>query len=71
MELSDNLRLDLDYNRIARCGRQSGAEETKTGIDLDRQGKPAAAGAALTLEEKLIGQKQIKDLETQRNQKRR
>jgi len=40
---------------------------------LDRQIKEArrAATAALTLEEKLIGQKQIKDLEAQRNQKRR
>jgi len=41
--------------------------------ELDRQIKEArrAATAALTLEEKLIGQKQIKDLEAQRNQKRR
>jgi 3-hydroxyisobutyrate dehydrogenase-like beta-hydroxyacid dehydrogenase len=63
MELSDNLRLDLDCNRITRCGRQSGGEETKIGIDLVLGGKSASAGDALTLEEKLIGQKQIKDLE--------
>ena len=41
--------------------------------ELDRQIKEArrAATAALTLEEKLAGQKQIKALEAQRNQKRR
>lgn len=41
--------------------------------EIDRQIKEAkrAATAALTLEEKLTGQKQIKALETQRNQKRR
>lgn len=71
MELSDNLRLDLDCNRITRCGRQSGGEETKIGIDLVLGGKSASAGDALTLEEKLIGQKQINDLEFQGNQDRR
>jgi adenine-specific DNA-methyltransferase len=41
--------------------------------ELDRQIKEArrAATAALTLEEKLAGQKQIKALEAQRSQKRR
>ncbi|MDZ7581227.1 MAG: hypothetical protein U5R30_11550 [Deltaproteobacteria bacterium] len=41
--------------------------------ELDRQIKEArrAATTALTLEEKLAGQKQIKALEAQRNQKRR
>jgi ERCC4-related helicase len=41
--------------------------------EIDRQIKEAkrAATAALTLEEKLAGQKQIKALEAQRNQKRR
>lgn len=41
--------------------------------DLDRQIKEArrAATVALTLEEKLAGQKQIRALEAQRNQKRR
>ena len=40
---------------------------------MDRQIKEArrAATAALTLEEKLAGQKQIKALESQRNAKRR
>ena len=54
------------------------ADDLKVGLEreikeLDRQIKEArrAATAALTLEEKLIGQKQIKDLEAQRNQKRR
>ena len=41
--------------------------------DLDRQIKEAkrSATAALTLEAKLAGQKQVKDLEKLRNQKRR
>jgi adenine-specific DNA-methyltransferase len=41
--------------------------------EIDRQIKEArrAATAALTLEEKLAGQKQIKTLEALRNQKRR
>ena len=41
--------------------------------ELDRQIKEAkrSATVALTLEEKLAGQKQVKDLEKQRNQKRR
>ena len=41
--------------------------------EIDRQIKEArrAAMTALTLEEKLAGQKQIKALEAQRNQKRR
>jgi hypothetical protein len=41
--------------------------------ELDRQIKEArrAATTALTLEEKLAGQKQVKALEAQRNQKRR
>jgi superfamily II DNA or RNA helicase len=41
--------------------------------ELDRQIKEAkrAATAALTLEAKLMGQKQVKELEKQRNQKRR
>lgn len=41
--------------------------------DMDRQIKEArrAAGIALTLEDKLFGQKQIKTLESQRNEKRR
>jgi len=41
--------------------------------EIDRQIKEArrAATAALTLEEKLAGQKQIKALEAQRNAKRR
>jgi uncharacterized iron-regulated protein len=41
--------------------------------EIDRQIKEArrAATTALTLEEKLAGQKQIKALEAQRNQKRR
>lgn len=54
------------------------ADDLKVGLEreikeLDRQIKEArrAATAALTLEEKLAGQKQIKALEVQRNQKRR
>ncbi len=54
------------------------ADDLKMGLEreikeLDRQIKEArrAATAALTLEEKLVGQKQIKALEAQRNQKRR
>ena len=54
------------------------ADDLKIGLEreikeLDRQIKEArrAAAAALTLEEKLAGQKQIKALEAQRNQKRR
>jgi adenine-specific DNA-methyltransferase len=54
------------------------ADDLKVGLEreikeLDRQIKEArrAATAALTLEEKLAGQKQIKALESQRNQKRR
>lgn len=54
------------------------ADDLKVGLEreikeLDRQIKEArrAATAALTLEEKLAGQKQIKAVEAQRNQKRR
>jgi adenine-specific DNA-methyltransferase len=54
------------------------ADDLKLGLEreikeLDRQIKEArrSATAALTLEEKLVGQKQIKGLESQRNQKRR
>lgn len=54
------------------------ADDLKVGLErelkeLDRQIKEVrrAATAALTLEEKLAGQKQIKALESQRNQKRR
>lgn len=54
------------------------ADDLKLGLereikDIDRQIKEArrTATAALTLEEKLAGQKQIKSLETQRSQKRR
>jgi adenine-specific DNA-methyltransferase len=54
------------------------ADDLKTGLereikDLDRQIKEArrAANAAALLEEKLAGQKQIKALESQRNEKRR
>lgn len=54
------------------------ADDLKIGLEreikvLDRQIKEArrAATVALTLEEKLAGQKQIKALEAQRNQKRR
>lgn len=54
------------------------ADDLKVGLEreikeLDRQIKEVrrAAMAALTLEEKLAGQKQIKALEAQRNQKRR
>lgn len=54
------------------------ADDLKVGLereikDLDRQIKEArrAATAALTLEDKLAAQKQIKALEAQRNQKRR
>lgn len=54
------------------------ADDLKVGLEreikeLDRQIKEArrAATAALTLEEKLAGQKEIKALEAQRNQKRR
>lgn len=54
------------------------ADDIKLGLEreikeLDRQIKEArrAATTALTLEEKLAGQKQIKALEVQRNQKRR
>jgi adenine-specific DNA-methyltransferase len=54
------------------------ADDLKIGLerelkDLDRQIKEARrmATAAFTLEEKLAGQKQIKALEAQRNQKRR
>lgn len=54
------------------------ADDIKLGLEreikeLDRQIKEArrAATSALTLEEKLAGQKQIKALESQRNQKRR
>jgi hypothetical protein len=54
------------------------ADDLKVGLereikDLDRQIKDArrAATAALTLEDKLTGQKQVKALEAQRNTKRR
>lgn len=54
------------------------ADDLKVGLEreikeLDRQIKEArrAATAAMTLEEKLAGQKQIRTIETQRNQKRR
>ena len=54
------------------------ADDLKLGLereikDIDRQIKEArrTAATALTLEEKLAGQKQIKGLETQRSQKRR
>ena len=54
------------------------ADDLKSGLereikDLDRQIKEArrAATMAQTLEEKLTGQKQVKALEAQRNQKRR
>jgi len=54
------------------------ADDLKVGLEreikeLDRQIKEArrAATTALTLEEKLAGQKQIKAIEVQRNQKRR
>ncbi len=54
------------------------ADDLKVGLEreikeIDRQIKEArrAATSALTLEEKLAGQKQIKALEAQRNQKRR
>jgi adenine-specific DNA-methyltransferase len=54
------------------------ADDLKVGLEreikeLDRQIKEArrAATIALTLEEKLAGQKQVKALEAQRNQKRR
>ena len=54
------------------------ADDLKLGLEreikeLDRQIKEArrAATSALTLEEKLAGQKQIKALESQRNQRRR
>jgi adenine-specific DNA-methyltransferase len=54
------------------------ADDLKVGLEreikeLDRQIKEArrAATAALTLEEKLAGQKQVKALESQRNTKRR
>ena len=56
----------------------SWADDLKVGLEreikeLDRQIKEArrAATSALTLEEKLAGQKQIKALESQRNQRRR
>ena len=54
------------------------ADDLKVGLEreikeLDRQIKEARRGAtaALTLEEKLVLQKQIKNVEAQRNQKRR
>ena len=54
------------------------ADDLKAGLEreikeLDRQIKEVrrATSTALTLEEKLAGQKQIKALESQRNQKRR
>ncbi len=54
------------------------ADDLKVGLEreikeIDRQIKEAkrAATIAMTLEEKLAGQKQVKALETQRNQKRR
>lgn len=54
------------------------ADDLKSGLEreikeIDRQIKEArrAATVALTLEEKLAGQKQVKALEAQRNQKRR
>jgi adenine-specific DNA-methyltransferase len=54
------------------------ADDLKMGLEreikeIDRQTKEPrrAATTALTLEEKLAGQKQIKSLEAQRNQKRR
>jgi adenine-specific DNA-methyltransferase len=54
------------------------ADDLKVGLEreikeLDRQIKEArrAATAALTLEEKLAGQKRVKALESQRNEKRR
>jgi superfamily II DNA or RNA helicase len=56
----------------------SWSEDLKVGLereikDLDRQLKEArrAVSAALTLEEKLAGQKQLKKLESERNEKRR
>jgi adenine-specific DNA-methyltransferase len=56
----------------------SWSDDLKSGLereikDLDRQIKEArrAATVALTLEEKLAGQKSVKALESQRNQKRR
>nr|WP_162658908.1 SNF2-related protein [Tuwongella immobilis] len=56
----------------------SWAEDLKVGLerdikDLDRQLKEArrAASLALTLEEKLAGQRQVKKLESERNDKRR
>ena len=57
---------------------ESWADDLKLGLEreikeIDRQIKEArrTATAALTLEEKLAGQKQIKALESQRNAKRR
>ena len=54
------------------------ADDLKAGLEreikeIDRQIKDTrrATSTALTLEEKLAGQKQIKTLESQRNQKRR
>jgi adenine-specific DNA-methyltransferase len=54
------------------------ADDLKVGLEreikeIDRQIKEArrAATAALTLEEKLAGQKRVKELEAQRNAKRR
>jgi len=63
----------------AEAGKLEGwADDLKLGLerdikDMDRQIKEArrAATIALTLEEKLAGQKQIKALEIQRSQKRR
>jgi adenine-specific DNA-methyltransferase len=57
-------RFDVHRNR-------SGLERDIKEIDrLIKEARPAAT-TALTLEEKLAGQKQIKALEAQRNQKRR
>ena len=47
------------------------ADDLKVGLEREIKETRRAATAALTLEEKLVGQKQIKALEAQRNQKRR
>jgi adenine-specific DNA-methyltransferase len=47
------------------------ADDLKLGLEREIKEARRAATAALTLEEKLAGQRQIKGLEAQRNQKRR
>lgn len=71
-------RRNLAYLEAESAKLDDWADDRKAGLerdikDLDRQIKEARRGAtlALTLEDKLAGQKQVKALEAQRNSKRR